>query len=281
MIYKNRHLLFLEHELQTFYKIKKMKNSKFNIAMVFVAVLFSASSFAQKNIQIGFRYMPTISGLCNKDDKAAGAELQKESTKSLGTGGLAFDYAFTKKIGVEVDVLYARDGQEYTGTNIQSGSATAYNRVVAIQAMANNISTAGSYQAKAELNTIKVPILLKLSTPNTDKMYYTLSVGPQINFVHDVVYELNNVDVMLPGTGLELTDVYKKTTLDGVVGFGLARNATKHLVLSAQTRFAYGFGDVEKKNITYGTSAKNYYPSGRRPTHDAAASLVFGVSYKF
>ncbi|MEO6583543.1 MAG: outer membrane beta-barrel protein [Ferruginibacter sp.] len=251
------------------------------ILMVCAAIVFNASSYAQKNIQIGLRYMPTLTALWNKDDKSTGAELHKESTKSLGTGGIAFDYGFTKTIGLEVDVLYARNGQEYTGVNLQSGSTAAYNRVVAIQAMANNTPVTGSYQAKAELNSIKIPILLKLSTPNTNKMYYTLSVGPQIDYINDVVYELNGEDITLTSTGIDNKDAYKKTTLDGVIGFGLARNASSHIVLSAQTRFDYGFGDVEEKNITYGSPAISYYPSGRAATHSATASLVFGVSYKF
>lgn len=256
-----------------------MKNTTLRFIAACGALLLTTSSYAQKGFQIGIRYMPTKTWLWNKDDKQTGAELQRENTRSLITAGLAFDYWCSNTKGLEVDIIYSRQGQEYTGTNSQSGSTTAYNRVVAIQAMLNNVSTNGNYQAKAELNSIKIPILFKLSTPNTKKTYYTLSVGPQINYIRDAVYELNGVDVLLKGASIETIDAYKKVTIDGVVGFGLAYNASKHFVLSAQARFDYGFEDVEKKDVVYVNSTK-YYPTGRGATHNATAGLAFGVSYK-
>lgn len=257
-----------------------MKYTTLRFIGVCGAIMFTSISYAQKNYQIGFRYMPTKTWLWNKNDKAAGSELNKENTRSLITAGLSFDYWCSKNKGLEVDIIYSRQGQEYTGTNMQSGSTTGYNRVVAVQAMLNNVSTGGNYQAKAELNSIKIPILFKLSTPNDKKTYYTFSVGPQINYIQDAVYELNSKDVLLPGSGIEIIDAYKKVTFDGVVGFGLGYNASRHFVLSAQTRFDYGFEDVEKKDVKYNNNSISYYPAGRAATHNATAGLVFGVSYK-
>jgi hypothetical protein len=256
-----------------------MKNVTLSLIAVCGAILLTTSSLAQHNLQIGIRYIPTISGLWNKDDKSTGAELHKERTTSFITAGLAFDYGFTKTMGMEADILYSRQGQEYTGVDMQSGSTTAYNRLVAIQAILNHTSTEGSYQAKAELNCIKIPILFKWSTPDTNKLYYTVSAGPQINYLSSAVYELNKEDVELPGASIEPIDAYKKVTIDGVVGFGAAYNATRHLVLSAQARFDYGFEDVEKKDATY-TGTTSYYPAGRGATHNATAGLALGLSYK-
>jgi Outer membrane protein beta-barrel domain len=255
-----------------------MKKYTLKLTALFVLVVTSLSAYCQKSFQIGLRYIPTITTLFNKDDKAAGAELNKEYTRSLITAGFALEYACSKTAGFEVDILYSRQGQEYSGTNMQSGSTTAYNRVVAIQAMLNNAATTGTYQAKAELNCIKIPILFKLSTVNTKSMYYTLSFGPQINYLSDAVYELNKNDVELPGSGITPIDAYKKVTVDGVVAFGVAFNVSQHFVFSAQARFDYGFEDVEKKDVTYNNTA--YYPAGRSSTHNGTAGLVFGVSYK-
>ncbi len=255
-----------------------MKRTTIKFIAVCAATMLTVSSFAQK-FQFGIRYIPTLTSLINKDDKDAGPELDKKSTRSLITAGFAFDYAFNKNNGLEVDILYSRQGQEYTGVNMQSGSTTAYNRVVAEQAILNGAPTVGSYQAKAELNSIKIPILLKISTATKKSLFYTLSVGPQINYLSDAVYELNGNDVDLTGTGLKPIDTYKKVTIDGVLGFGLGYNASKHFVLSLGARFDYGFEDVEKKNVTYSTSIP-YYPAGRGSTHNATAGLVFGVSYK-
>lgn len=255
-----------------------MKKYRLKFVTFLVLAAISLSAYSQKSFQIGLRYIPTKTTLFNKNDRVAGSELKKENTRSLITAGLAFEYTCTKTTGFEVDIMYSRQGQEYSGTNMQSGSTTAYNRVVTKQAMLNGVATTGAYQAKAELNSIKIPILFKLSTANTKKIYYTLSFGPQVNYLSDAVYELNNEDVELPGSGIKPIDAYKKVTIDGVVGFGAAFNVSQHFVLSLQARFDYGFEDVEKKDVTYNNIA--YYPAGRSSTHNGTAGLAFGVSYK-
>ena len=163
---------------------------------------------------------------------------------------------------------------------MQTGSTTGYNRIVVNQAKLNNKATTGQYQAKAELNSIKIPVLFKFSCDNTKRVYYTLSAGPQLNLLSDAVYELNNVDVLLPGVNLTPSDTYKKVTIDGVLAFGAGFNVSKHFALSAQARFDYGFQDVEKKDLNFGIPTQSYYPSGRSGTHNATAALMLGVSYK-
>lgn len=238
--------------------------------------------FAQKGFQIGIRYGVQESALFNKSDKNAGSTIQRVNTPSLLNGGLAFSYNFCKSMGIELDVLRSREGQEYSGMNTPNGTGTAYNHQVAIQAELNNSQTLGEYQAKAELNGIKIPLLLNFMTPNNKPVFYTFSVGPQLFLLNDAVYEYNDEDIELPGSNIEPTDAYKKATIEGVAAIGLGLNLSRHFLISAQARIDYGFQDIEKKDVMYNNSSlqQSYYPSGRPSTHTGTAGLFVGLSYK-
>lgn len=260
-----------------------MKKHFLTTATFVASILLTGQAFAQKGFSLGFRYMVTKSALLNSSDKDAGPQLQRESTTSFLSGGVAFGYGFTSKIGLELDVLYVRQGQEYSGVNAQTGSAASYAHVVAQHAMFNNQVSAGEYQAKAELNVIKIPVLIKFNTDNRKPVFYTLSVGPQANITKSAVFELNSKDVELPGTNIVPDDVYRKVTLDGVLAVGAGINLSSSVVLSAQARFDYGFQDVEKKGVTYtyNNTTQSYYGNGRGSTHNGSAALMVGLSLDY
>ena len=68
-----------------------------------------------------------------------------------------------------------------------------------------------------------------------------------------------------------------------MLALGAGFNITEHFLLTAHLRFDYGFGDVEKKDITIsyaGLPATNFYSSGRSATHNATAGLLIGINYK-
>jgi hypothetical protein len=244
--------------------------------------LISGHTFAQKGFEIGIRYMLQNSYLFNKNDKNAGGELERDNTWSYLSGGLALGYNFNAHTGLELDLLRSRQGQKYSGMNPLTGSADAYNHQVALQQMLNSEPTAGSYKARAELNFLQIPLLLKLATNNPKPINFNMVVGPQLNILNSAVYELNEEDVELPGTNIEPNDAYKKTTIDGIIGVGLGYKISTNWQLSGQVRFDYGFQDVENKDLiyTYNNSSQNYYGSGRSSTNNGAIQLMFGISYK-
>ncbi len=259
-----------------------MKNYSVTLTLFCLLIISASKVSAQKGFDIGIRYMVQKTALFNKSDKDAGSELDRESTLSYLNGGIAIGYSFSKCMGVEVDILHSRQGQKYSGTNMESGSTSAYNRVIALQADLNDVKSSAPYKARAELNSTKIPILLRLNSDHTQSHYFTLSVGPQVNILNNAVYELNGVDVQLPGINIVPNDTYRKVTFDGVLGLGAGFDISRHCVLSTQARFDYGFQDVEKKDITYssGGNQKNYYGSGRTSTHNGIAALMIGLSYK-
>ncbi len=141
----------------------------------------------------------------------------------------------------------------------------------------------GDYVAKAELNYIKLPIMLSLTTDNTKPFFFTLLVGPQINFLANVAQEVNHTDIEYPNSNIKPIDLYKPVTIDGMLALGGAYNITTKLVLTARFRFDYGFSDVEKKDVMVsysGAAPVRFYSAEREATHNYTVGLMLGLDYK-
>jgi len=265
-------------------KLKQVKNTNLLKAAVICGISLAGSrAFAQNGFEFGLSYMIQKSALFNKSDMNAGPELNQANTIDYLGGGVTAAYKVNRHFAVEMDVLLSRQGQKYTGNDMMTPNNTAYNSEVAFQAVLNNKETTGDYQAKAELNCVKIPFLFKFTTNNTKRMFYTLSAGPQANLMKSAVFEVNKEDVTLPGTDITPNDVYRRITVDGVMALGMGFNLSRHFALSTQLRFDYGFQDVEKKDATFsyeGGPQEKYYDDGRAATHNATAALMVGLSYK-
>lgn len=245
--------------------------------------LVTATTYAQKGFEIGVRSELQESMLINRSDINSGPVIDYANTMSFLAGGIGATYNINKKIGVEVDVLYSRQGQNFKGTNMQPTTDNAYNNQVYLQAKLNDAITTGDYKAKAELNCIKVPLLFRITSDNSKKIYNTFSFGPQLNILHSAVYEVNKEDVALKGLNITPDDVYRKTTLDGVAALGIGVNLSSQFVFSAQLRVDYGFQDVEKKDAVYsygGVDNTKYYSAGRSGANNATAGIMLGLNYK-
>jgi hypothetical protein len=75
-------------------------------------------------------------------------------------GGISASYNFNDHLGVGLDVLYSNQGQKYKGT--QSGI---------------------SYTAKATLNYLKLPLLLRFSSDPNPFVQFNVFLGPQFSFL--------------------------------------------------------------------------------------------------
>jgi len=237
-----------------------------------------------QNIELGFRYEPEFSTLINKNDANAGPALEYASHFTYINFGIGGVLNFNNTVGLAIDVLWSREGQNYTG-NFGGGvpDQATYSSVVLTQAALNHLDIVGNYVAKSELNFIKLPIMLSLTSDNTKPMFFTLLVGPQINFLYDVAQEVNHTDEDYPNSSITPTNLYKSVTFDGVLALGAGYNLTSHCVLSARFRFDYGFEDVENKDVMvsyYGASPVHFYSSDRQPTHNATVGLLIGVDFK-
>ncbi len=200
-------------------------------------------------MNLGYAYEPEYSALMNNNDANAGPALNYVSHFTYLNFGIGAVYNFNKNIGLAVDVLLSREGQDFTGNFSASAYDPAtYSSVVSKQIFFNGLIVTGDYAARSELNFIKLPIMLSLTSDNTQAVYFSFLVGPQINFIYNVAQEVNHTDEDYPNTNITSMNLYKTVTLDGVAEIGAGFNLTNHLVLSAMFRFDYGFDDIENKD---------------------------------
>lgn len=275
--------------LTTLFSIIKQKNVNpfysFKVIAIGTLALAGNKSSAQQGFYIGLNTGVQTSSLLNKTDQAAGAELNYTQKVSVPVG-IGGGYTFNKHFGVELDIIYSKQGQAYNGKYAASPDSTVYSTQIEHLAELNNMNIApnSNYTADVVLNCLKVPVMLHYTGNTSKKVFFNSFIGPQINMLNSVVFHVNGQQTPLTGTNITPIDVYKKTTLDGVLGVGAGINLSSHLVLTADLRLDYGFGDVENKGetLTYKGSVEDYYPtSGRAATHNATGGLMVGIYYKF
>jgi len=264
-----------------------MKNSKDRIIIcisIFALLFVCSLKVAAQNVELGLRYNPEFTGLINKNDNNAGNELDLTNNFgyfSFGAGGVL---NFNNNFGLAVDILFSREGQRFKGNfNGSPPDAATYSSVVSTQISLNNTVIVGDYVAKAELNYIKLPIMLSLTSDNTKPLFFTLLVGPQFNFLEGVAQEVNHNDLEYANSNIEPIDLYKFFTINGVLAFGGAYNITANMVLSARLRFDYGFDDVEKKDVMVSYSGAvpiRFYSPERQATHNITEALMIGLDFK-
>jgi hypothetical protein len=264
-----------------------MKNSK-NKIIIYVSIatlLFvCALKVDAQQVELGVRYNPEFTGLINKNDNNAGNKLDLTSNFGYFSFGAGAIFNFNNNFGLAVDLLFSREGQRFKGNfNGSSPDAATYSSVINTQVSLNNMVIVGDYVAKAELNYIKLPIMLSLTTDNTKPFFFTLLVGPQINFLANVAQEVNHTDIEYPNSNIKPIDLYKPVTIDGMLALGGAYNITTKLVLTARFRFDYGFSDVEKKDVMVsysGAAPVRFYSAEREATHNYTVGLMLGLDYK-
>jgi hypothetical protein len=200
---------------------------------------------------------------------------------TFGAGAI---YNFNNNTGLAVDILFSREGQRFKGNfNGSLPNVATYSSVVGTQVNLNNIAIAGDYVAKAELNYIKLPVMLSLTTDNTKPFFFTLLVGPQVNFLANVAQEVNDEDYEYPNSNIKPGDLYKPITINGVLALGGAYNISSKLVFTARFRFDYGFNDVENKGVMVsysGAAPVRFYSPDREATHNYTIGFMFGLDYK-
>ncbi len=254
---------------------------KKTILLIAVTFVFTQSN-AQNNLSFGLRLNPEFTALLNKTDANAGDEL--DYAKHFGYASFGFGTAYNMNhIGFAVDILFSREGQAFTGNINGASENNNYSSEVALQSFLAGEIVTGNYTALAELNFIKVPLMLSLSSDRSKVAYFNCLVGPQLNFLQGVAQEVNGKDHTYPNTNIEPKDLYKPLTLDGILALGGGLNIFSHFEVTAHLRFDYGFSDVENKDVTVsylGLPAVNFYNDGRSSTHNATAALMVGLNFK-
>lgn len=277
-------------------KIHTMKK----IAIV-IFLFLSTSSYlvkAQSSVDAGVIIMPQFTGLLNIQDFAAGKELNYKLTSGFA-GGLSGAYNFNKHIGVELNLLLSKQGENYNG-NLSyykgTGADTAsYARLISEQAALENVipGTAAdtAFTAKISLTYLKIPILFKL-TSNTDKsVFFYLNAGPEFNILLSASESLNGNTVSYTSTNPTFSfttkQLFESSGVDVVLNLGVGINLTKNLILTAQVNLDYGLTDAEDKSFEFpvselGLSTQIHpYAANRSSNNNGTAGLRLGLAYKF
>ena len=255
-------------------------------ALALVALSIAGThAYAQKGFELGLNSGVQSSTLINKEDQAAGQELDFSQKIHIPIG-ITAAYTFNNHMGVEVDFIYTHQGQGYKGVAVANPDGKVMSNAFSAIASDNGdpLVTGASYTAETKFTNIKIPILFRY-TGNTDKkVYFHSFIGPQIDMISAVSYSVNGNNMWFKGSDQQASDMYKKMTIDGVLGVGAGINITSNIVLTADLRLEYGLGDVEKKDATLsfgGVTAGNFYGSGRSATNSDSAGLMIGLTYKF
>lgn len=172
--------------------------------------------------------------------------------------GLSAAIFFNKKLGIEMNFLYANHRQGYTGDDTE-------------------------YEARTTLSKIDIPLLLKLKSETG--AYF--EVGVQYSAVQEAAYsyKLGAID-----TSFMVTDKFAKNSFDAMIGIGIDIDFGAGFALTTALRFwgsitdlkgvdAYG-NDLSDDSVLYQTADTRYNYEGKyKPTHSAAAGFLLGLTY--
>jgi hypothetical protein len=247
---------------------------------------------AQSSIDGGIIVMPQFTAMLNAQDFTAGKDLDYSLTTGFA-GGLSGSYNFNKYIGLEINLIYSKQGENYTGNmnkyKFNGADTASYAGLIALQARSEYnildeswIPADTAYTAKVSLTYLKIPILLKL-TSNTDKTaFFYLNVGPQFDILLSASQTLNGNTVSYSFFNFTTKQLYESSGIDAVLNIGAGFNLTKNLVLTTQVNFDYGLTDAEDKSFVFPGSVSNHvYATNRSATANATTGLRLGLSYKF
>ncbi len=203
-----------------------------------LSLLLTTNALAQQGLQIGVRFNPEFTGYTSSNDAQAAPELQTTSHFTHLSFGAGAIYNIDENMGFGIDILFSREGQAYSGT--MHGTANhpdAYSAVVARQASLNGVAIDGDYVALGEINYIKIPLMFSLTTDNTEPLFFTLLVGPQLNFLHGIAQEVNGEDLDYPTTNVTPNDLYNSFAVGVVLALGASYHLSSDWILSARFSF--------------------------------------------
>ncbi len=118
-------------------------------------LLTCGPSFAQTGFDFGIKGLVQTSSLLNSTDQGAGTEINYKNGVT-GGAGVSGGYSFNNHMGVELDILYSKQGQGYTGDSSKitnsNGGILILSQEFGGLASANKIPFAGNYTAHIALS---------------------------------------------------------------------------------------------------------------------------------
>ena len=199
------------------------------VTLLIASIIISLSTFAQ--LSVGLKGGLNLSNIALQNETSTSSE---SITKAGSATGLLVNYGFNDRFSAQVELLYAQKGANYN----YSFLATTYDR-------------------KVKLNYFEIPILIRYSYGDENKIQLFANAGPYIAFRLKAVSELTTTTTILGTTSvrnssIDFTDQVHNTDigLTGGIGVNYALELGK---LFAEIRYGYGLTNVNKSvtnNVT-------------------------------
>ncbi len=199
---------------------------------------------AQEGFHFGIKFQPQLSQIKNQsfDDST---EVDLQSTLNWGAG-ISLSYFIVKDFAIQLEAIYAGQGQKYTG--LDTFGITAY------------------YQRVDYLN---IPLLFKLTTGDEKFLGVNVHAGPQVGLMIDSRLEATPTS----GSSIETNTKSSTNAIDfGITyGAGLDFNIAKRFQFNLGIRLYNGIVDI---NDSADKSAPGYTKSLNR-TQSAIIGFTF------
>ena len=234
--------------------------------LLIAATTLATTSRAQQYLQFGLHGGFGTTWMINNNVSDQGAELDPQISFA-GMGGIHVMAAFTKSVGLQLEVNTATIKQKYKGED------------------------AGSYDFTDRVKCIEVPVLVMLKSSG-----FYFEIGPKFSFVGKATEDYGNEFGLMEYKGKDVKSGYKNSFISAVLGLGgeFPLTKSKNLMLNAGLRFAYGFNDLTKEyssalalaaddNVSIGTDAAHFEQKGGfkyKATHVATGHVMLGLSYR-
>jgi len=268
------------------------------------SLVLLAWSGAWGQIRLGLRVMPQVNSLLNSQDSQNGVE--RRSTAGFSVGAL-IGYQFSPKYGVEINALFAQQGQ----TSIRRYGDVIQNTLFDTLKL-YGLNPGSYYTETVNVTSIKIPILFTYSFISNPKAVFKISAGPQISIISagDVIREFANHPAQQPDPknpnkavppvpavdygsfafGGQPFERFTGLEIAAVVGAGLDMPITKNLYFNVGLRVEYGLTDLDNKGATWQPAGQttavkyydNYYGDGKArtaSTNQLVIGAVIGVTF--
>jgi len=232
------------------------------------ALIFSNFAFAQQSFEFGARVIPQTTWLYSSDDD----ELPdyNYNTTWRTSFGISVGFNLEENFGFQVGAYYSPQGQKHKGDDVD-------NQVL-------------HQPSDVELTYWKLPVLLKFSADPSARAFIVFYMGPEFTFLTKARHHYTTpaaeqiAEAELKALGFDsYRDVYKRTFVSFVLGFGPNFSITDFLKINASFKFSIALTDSENKDAT-GVGGIKYwdaFPGGdnREGTLNMTGGFNLGITY--
>lgn len=208
---------------------------------ILLILFININSSAQQGLRIGAMGIPQNVWLLNSDEsKTVGQDL----VLTWGSGfGAIVGYGFTSKFGMELDVIYSKQGQAYK----KSG-------------------TLGIPDHDVKLSYLKIPLLFRFNISPDNRVAFVFDFGPQLGFRTSANY-------LEGSSSSDVKSYYNKTYTSAVLDLGADIKLVSSLYFNIHFRGDYSLTDIEDKSA--------WVNAARAKTTSANAGVLLGLTYAF